>query len=148
MMDTSVARALMNTTQAIRLLGCEVTLSGISAAVAITLIHLGVNLDGIATARSPQEALVQHLGATKRQLGALAFSLFCGWWGFPWGLILTPVQVTRNIAGMCGGPDSSRPSADLRKIVQINLGQQMLASGQRFGRQNPPPIPGQNPLST
>ena len=70
MMDTTVARALMNTTQAIRLLGCEVTLSGISAAVAITLIHLGVNLDGIATARSPQEALVQHLGATKRPLAS------------------------------------------------------------------------------
>ncbi len=66
MMDTSVARALMNTTQAIRLLGCEVTLSGISAAVAITLIHLGVNLEGIATARSPQEALMQHLNATNR----------------------------------------------------------------------------------
>jgi rsbT co-antagonist protein RsbR len=68
MMDTSVARALMNTTQAIRLLGCEVTLSGISAAVAITLIHLGINLEGIATARSPQEALVQHLNANKRSL--------------------------------------------------------------------------------
>ncbi len=68
MMDTSVARALMNTTQAIRLLGCEVTLSGISAAVAITLIHLGVNLDGIATARSPQEALIHHLDANKRPL--------------------------------------------------------------------------------
>jgi len=68
MMDTSVARALMNTTQAIRLLGCEVTLSGISAAVAITLIHLGVNLEGIATARSPQEALVQHLNAANRPL--------------------------------------------------------------------------------
>jgi rsbT co-antagonist protein RsbR len=70
MMDTSVARALMNTTQAIRLLGCEVTLSGISAAVAITLIHLGVNMDGIATARSPQEALVQHFSATKRPLAS------------------------------------------------------------------------------
>jgi rsbT co-antagonist protein RsbR len=70
MMDTSVARALMNTTQAIRLLGCEVTLSGISAAVAITLIHLGVNLEGIATARSPQEALVQHLNTTKRPLAS------------------------------------------------------------------------------
>jgi rsbT co-antagonist protein RsbR len=70
MMDTSVARALMNTTQAIRLLGCDVTLSGISAAVAITLIHLGVNLEGIATARSPQEALVQHLSASKRPLAS------------------------------------------------------------------------------
>jgi len=62
-MDTVVAKALMNTTQAIRLLGCDVTLSGISASIALTLIHLGVNLDGIATARSPQEALAQHFSA-------------------------------------------------------------------------------------
>ncbi|HEU5099876.1 MAG TPA: STAS domain-containing protein [Roseiflexaceae bacterium] len=64
-MDTSVAQALMNTIRAIRLLGCEVTLSGISAAVAITLIHLGISLDGIATSRSPQEALNQYLSAAK-----------------------------------------------------------------------------------
>jgi rsbT co-antagonist protein RsbR len=64
-MDTSVAQSLMNTVKAIRLLGCEVTLSGISAAVAITLIHLGINLDSIATARNPQEALTQHLSPTK-----------------------------------------------------------------------------------
>jgi anti-anti-sigma regulatory factor len=62
--DTGVARALMHTTQAIRLLGCDVTLSGISAAVAMTLIHLGVGLEGIATTRSPQEALAQYLSAT------------------------------------------------------------------------------------
>ena len=61
MMDTAVAQALISTTQALRLLGCEVTLSGISPAVAMTLIHLGVNLDGIATARGPQDALAQHL---------------------------------------------------------------------------------------
>jgi anti-anti-sigma factor len=62
-MDTSVAKALLNTAQALRLLGCDVTLSGISASVAMTLIHLGIGLEGIKTARSPQEALAQHLGA-------------------------------------------------------------------------------------
>jgi anti-anti-sigma regulatory factor len=67
-MDTNIARALMNTAQAIRLLGCEVTLSGISASIAVTLIHLGVNLDNITTARSPQEALAQHLSAAKLPL--------------------------------------------------------------------------------
>src|SRR2546427_12406509 len=25
---------------------------------------------------------------TKRQLRGIMFSFFCGWWGFPWGLIL------------------------------------------------------------
>ncbi len=60
-MDTSVARALLNTAQALRLLGCKIAISGISAQVALTLTELGVNLTGISTARSPQEALSQWL---------------------------------------------------------------------------------------
>jgi rsbT co-antagonist protein RsbR len=62
-MDTAVAKSLLNTAQALRLLGCEVTLSGISATVAMTLIQLGVNLKEVRTARSPQEALAQYLGS-------------------------------------------------------------------------------------
>src|SRR4030095_815794 len=46
----------------------------------------------------------------KRQLGALAFSGFLGWWGFPFGLILTPIQVVRNLVGMLGGPHREQPS--------------------------------------
>ena len=75
--------------------------------------------------------------ATRSQLGGLFFSLFCGWWGFPWGLILTPVQITRNIAGICRG-QSSQPSADLRKLVQVNLGLQAIQQKQA---KQPPPIP-------
>jgi hypothetical protein len=63
--------------------------------------------------------------ATKRQLGGAAFSLAFGWWGFPWGLVLTPVQITRNIIGMSSGPDSSMPSEELRRSVLVNLGLQM-----------------------
>ena len=60
--DTQVARALMNTAQALRLLGCKVCISGISSSVAMSLIHLGVSLEDVQTARSPQEALVDHMG--------------------------------------------------------------------------------------
>jgi hypothetical protein len=35
-------------------------LSGISASVAMSLIHLGVDLDEVKTVRSPQEALMQY----------------------------------------------------------------------------------------
>ena len=59
-MDTTVAKSLLHTIHALRLLGCEVTLSGISASVAMSLIHLGVNLDEVKTVRSPQEALMQY----------------------------------------------------------------------------------------
>jgi hypothetical protein len=69
--------------------------------------------------------------ATKRQLGALFISAFFGWWGIPWGLILTPVQVTRNIAGMASGPDSSKPSEGLRRLMKVHLGSQILANQQK-----------------
>ncbi len=55
--DTAVAQSLLHTAQALRLLGCEVTISGISADVALTLTTLGVGLAQVTTVRSPQEAL-------------------------------------------------------------------------------------------
>jgi anti-anti-sigma regulatory factor len=61
MVDTAVARALLQMAQALRLLGCDVTLSGISSNVALTLTQLGIGLEGITTVRSPQEALARTL---------------------------------------------------------------------------------------
>jgi hypothetical protein len=80
--------------------------------------------------------------ATKRQLGGLGFSLLFGWWGFPWGLVLTPVQITRNVKGIFRGPDSSGPSAELRKMVLINLGAKTVASRNAAAIKQPPPLPG------
>lgn len=61
-MDTGVAQALLNTAKALRLLGCDVTLSGISASVALTLTDLGINLTEVKTVRSPQEAMQLFAG--------------------------------------------------------------------------------------
>ncbi|MCS6938604.1 MAG: STAS domain-containing protein [Roseiflexaceae bacterium] len=58
--DTQVAQALVQTARSLSLLGCQVTLTGVSATVAMTLTHLGVALDGIHTVRSPQEALMSR----------------------------------------------------------------------------------------
>jgi rsbT co-antagonist protein RsbR len=55
--DSTVAQALIQTAQALRLLGCRVTLSGISSEVALTLTQQEIALSDIATVRSPQEAL-------------------------------------------------------------------------------------------
>lgn len=74
MVDTAVARALIQAVQALRLLGCEVVLSGISANVAVSLIHLGVELEGIKTVRSPQEALANHLGIQGQALSSSSHS--------------------------------------------------------------------------
>jgi anti-anti-sigma regulatory factor len=58
--DTVVAQALINAAQALKLLGCRVTLSGISSDVALTLTQQNVQLSDIATVRSPQEALMMR----------------------------------------------------------------------------------------
>lgn len=55
--DSRVAGALLNTAQALRLLGCTVALSGISSAVAITLSHEQLDLRQVRTVRDPAEAL-------------------------------------------------------------------------------------------
>lgn len=55
--DTQVAQALLQTAQALRLLGCQVILTGVSPHVANTLTQLGMDMKAIRTARSPQELL-------------------------------------------------------------------------------------------
>lgn len=57
--DTAVAQALIHA-QALKLLGCRVTLSGISSDVALTLTQQNVRLSDIVTVRSPQEALMMR----------------------------------------------------------------------------------------
>lgn len=47
---------------------------------------------------------------TKRQVKALLFSLGFGWWGVPWGLIITPIQLTRNLLGIFRNPVGTGPS--------------------------------------
>ena len=63
--------------------------------------------------------------ATKSQIGGILFSGLLGWWGFPWGPILSPVQIGRNIAGICARHGSA-PSPELRKLVQVTIGMKML----------------------
>jgi hypothetical protein len=92
----------------------------------------------VLTRYSTHQQLSCRSCATKRQAGALFFSLFFGWWGFPSGLILTPVQVTRNVMNMVKGPDPAAPSADLRKMMQVHLGSKILARQQQSASAAPP----------
>ena len=57
----------------------------------------------------------------KAQLGDTLFSLILGWWGFPWGFIMTPVQIARNIVAMVRNPETTAPSTELERVVGISL---------------------------
>jgi rsbT co-antagonist protein RsbR len=56
-MDTTVANHLIKITKAAKLMGCECILSGISPAVAQTIIHLGVEMNEINTKATLKDAL-------------------------------------------------------------------------------------------
>ena len=47
--DTAVAKHLLETVAAARLLGAEVVIVGLSSRTAMTLVHLGVDLSGVVT---------------------------------------------------------------------------------------------------
>jgi len=58
--DTLVAQSLLQTAQALELIGCQAAITGISPAMAQTITALGVQMDSITVARSPQDVL-RHL---------------------------------------------------------------------------------------
>lgn len=53
----------------------------------------------------------------KAQLGDIGYSALLGWWGFPWGILMTPVQIIRTFIGIAKPPKQSEPSA---KLVQAS----------------------------
>jgi PAS domain S-box-containing protein len=62
--DTQSASVLLQTAQVVRLLGAEVVLTGVKPAVAQALVHLGLELTGIATLGDLQSGINYALKAT------------------------------------------------------------------------------------
>ncbi len=61
-MDTSTADHFMRMARAVSLLGAECVLTGINPHIAQTIVHMGVDLRGVRTHRTLQDALRQHVG--------------------------------------------------------------------------------------
>lgn len=61
--------------------------------------------------------------AAKAKLGNFFATLFCGWWGVPFGLILTPIYLCRNLHGLVFPVSADAPSDQLREYIRLNLAQ-------------------------
>jgi PAS domain S-box-containing protein len=70
--DTQVANALIQTAQAVRLLGAQVVLTGIGPVMAQTLVHLGADLSSIVTRGSLQNGIAYALSeeGSRRERGS------------------------------------------------------------------------------
>lgn len=59
--------------------------------------------------------------AARSQAGRLALSAVFGWRGFPWGLVMTPVQVGRTAMALAAPPNPTEPSARLCQVARAYL---------------------------
>lgn len=62
--DTAVANHLIKITKATKLMGCECTISGVSAVIAQTMVELGIDVGNIKTTATLKDALVEAYRAT------------------------------------------------------------------------------------
>jgi len=70
--------------------------------------------------RSLPHICCRSCGIKSQALDTL-YSLLLGWWAFPWGLVVTPIQLGRNFAAMLRRPDPLAPSERLESCVRITL---------------------------
>jgi rsbT co-antagonist protein RsbR len=65
--DTQVANHLLKTVTSARLLGAECIISGISPAIAQTIVHLGIDLTSIRTKATLQDAMIYAMNQNKQR---------------------------------------------------------------------------------
>ena len=63
----------------------------------------------------------------KSQVGDTLYCLLFGWWGIPWGLVLTPVQIFKNMVSIFRRPDALRPSEKLKHLVSLEIAANAMA---------------------
>jgi len=70
----------------------------------------------------------------KSQAGNALFSILFGWWGFPWGIVMTPVQVIRNIVSAARSQSPNGPSPALDNAVAILLATELARRQELTGK--------------
>lgn len=76
---------------------------------------------GIFTQRTDRAHICCHACARKTNFGSLVFCMLFGWWGIPWGIIMTPVQIIANITEMFRPLSDPVPSEALLQAAKLDL---------------------------
>jgi hypothetical protein len=65
--------------------------------------------------------------AHKTRMKYILLALVLGWWHFPSGIIMTPVQIYRNIRAMFRPMDENMASRELKQYVRMDLANRFIA---------------------
>lgn len=80
----------------------------------------------LTSTRVHQQVSCRRCGNKAKLTAAISSGVF-GWWAFPWGFFMTPIQIVRNVKGMLARGDSSWPSQQLAHLVKLDLAKRTLA---------------------
>lgn len=88
--------------------------------------------------RNSTHVCCRSCGRTK-QLHDLALTTFLGWWGFPVGLLMTPVYIVRGLVAVASGnvEEDAEPSAALRDTIRQRLAFEMMEEAEHRGTLDP-----------
>lgn len=75
----------------------------------------------VLTNRRMRRDLAGRECGARRTRRAMAFGMVLGWWGVPFGLILTPWYAGRNAMALAGYPDPPHPSQPLLALAKAHL---------------------------
>jgi hypothetical protein len=82
--------------------------------------------------------------AKSRILSDTLLTAFCGWWGFPFGLIFTPAAIASNIGAMSSAGKAALPSPRLKQFAREYLAAMVDEEARRpqlsADAASPPPI--------
>jgi hypothetical protein len=92
----------------------------------------------VLTSWSSHQLLACQACGAKAQWKDLAYCLVLGWWGFPFGLVVTPIQVVRNLRQLGWPQNPGIPSEALRLAMRVKLA---AASIQAAQSPKPSPLP-------
>jgi rsbT co-antagonist protein RsbR len=70
--DTAVANHLIKITKATKLMGCQCTISGVSASIAQTMVELGIEVGNVKTMGTLKDALADAFQTANLELRAKA----------------------------------------------------------------------------
>lgn len=57
----------------------------------------------------------------RANLEAIGVSMLLGWWGLPWGVFITPIQIVANVVAMLRTREDDEPSEALVNMARIAL---------------------------
>jgi hypothetical protein len=72
-----------------------------------------------------------RLCGLKAQLRGIASSMLLGWWSLPVGVVMTPVQIGRNLWAMLVSPDGLEPTPALLQQASLIVAETALMAEQR-----------------